>query len=52
LWVIERAAYGYEEDIEYSDFEGMIDELESFLQEVEALIARNGKKLKEGHENV
>jgi HEPN domain-containing protein len=43
-----QAAYGYEEHFEHSDFEEVIEELESFMQEVEALIARDGKKLKEG----
>ncbi len=47
-----EAAYGYEEDFEHSDFEEMIRELESFIQEVEALIARSGKKLKEGNANL
>lgn len=44
------AAYGYEEEFNHRDFKEMLEELESYFQEVDELIQRQGKKLSGAHE--
>lgn len=41
-----KAAYGYEEEFEHSDFEEILGEVDKFITEVAELIRRGGKKLK------
>ncbi len=45
-----EAAYGYEEEFEHEDFVAAAEDLEAFLKEVDDLIKRGGKKLKEQDE--
>jgi len=42
-----KAAYGEEEEFEHSDFEEILDEIGNFIAEVDKLIGRDGKTLKE-----
>jgi hypothetical protein len=41
------AAYGYQDEFEHSDFGDVLNEINEFIAEVDELIKRGGKKLKE-----